>query len=109
MSGELLRGQTPVPSRHMAAKAKLICPLEHDSGVLWGGEPTVEYRLFQLLAENPLGLHLGQIKRALSRQHASGNVAEEVLTQSKYFCQTGALIWLSMTDTLQSHAFACGG
>ena len=76
----------------MAAKAKLICPLEHDSGLLWGGQPTLEYRLFHLLAENPLGLHLGQIKRALSRQHAPDDVAEEVLIESKHFCQTGAYL-----------------
>ena len=79
----------PGTSAPMAAKAKLICPLEHDSGVLWGGSPTLEYRLFQLLADNPLGLHLGQIQRALSRQHAPGDAAESVLVESKYFFQTG--------------------
>ena len=72
----------------MAAN-KIICPLEHDSGVLWGGLPTLGYRLFQLLADNPLGLHLGQIERALSRQNAPGDNAEQVLIESKYFCQTG--------------------
>ncbi len=70
--------------------AKIICPLEHDSGVLWGGPPTLEYRLFQLLADSPMGLHLGQIERALSRQHAPGENAEQILIESKYFCQTGA-------------------
>ena len=73
----------------MAATSKLICPLEHESGVLWGGSPTLEFRLWQLLAESPHGLHLGQVNRALGRQNAHGD-PETVLTESKYFYQTGA-------------------
>ncbi len=85
--------------------AKIICPLEHDSGVLWGGPPTLEYSLFHLLADNPLGLHLGQIERALSRQHASGENAEQILIESKYFCQTGAC-W-SPTQQLLAYTKSC--
>ncbi len=73
----------------MAATSKLICPLEHESGVLWGGSPTLEFRLWQLLAESPHGLHLGQVNRALGRQNAHGD-PEAVLQESKYFMQTGA-------------------
>ena len=90
----------------MAAN-KIICPLEHDSGVLWGGSPTLEYRLFQLLADSPLGLHLGQIERALSRQHAPGDSAEQVLIESKYFCQTGAY-WSATIAAARPDSHACG-
>ena len=74
-------------SRQGMTGSRLICPLEAESGVL-GGEPSLAYRLWHILAQQATGLPLEHIEEELGPANGSGS-ARDVLTRNKYFVEAG--------------------
>ena len=76
---------------------QLVCPLEHERGVL-GAPPSLAYRLWHVLAPQPHGRTLEDISDDLDGPESGGaDAIQAVLQQSKYFSQLGgvpALTWL---------------
>ena len=96
-----------------SGKSSLICPLEHESGVLGAG-PSLEYRLWNLLAgrihpPTPLELSneldLVDAKNQQANASVNGTDIQEALERSKYFVQTGAP-FCTLVSTVSNATFA---
>ena len=80
----------------------LICPVEHESGVLGTG-PSLEYRLWHTLAERVTPPSALELSHELSSTDVTRvDDVQKALERSKYFNQTGVCSSIQATVSIRA-------